>query len=162
MIESRVSSAMDWIVRPASEADADVIISFQLQMAMESEGLELDCSKLEQGVRAALSDPSKGEYLLVSKQTDNGMTVVGSLMLTYEWSDWNNCRYMWIQSVFIRPEYRRQGTYRALYSKAGEMAKTAGISQIRLYVDQSNTAGIQTYKALGMKQSHYLMFEASV
>ena len=150
----------DWIIRRATEADADHIIGFQQQMALESEGLELDRAKLEPGVKAALKDPTKGEYLLVSRQTDAGLTIAGSLMLTYEWSDWNNSRYMWIQSVYIRPEFRRRGAYRALYSTAREMARREGIGQIRLYVDKSNTAGIKTYQALGMRESHYLMFEA--
>lgn len=152
----------DWIIRRATEADADHIIGFQQQMALESEGLELDRAKLEPGVKAALKDPTKGEYLLVSRQTDAGLTIAGSLMLTYEWSDWNNSRYMWVQSVYIRPEFRRQGAYRALYSTVRKMAKEAGISQIRLYVDKSNATGISTYKALGMEQSHYLMFEETL
>ena len=29
--------------------------------------------------------------------------VTGSLMLTTEWSDWSNCNYYWIQSVYVRP-----------------------------------------------------------
>lgn len=107
---------------------------------------------------ATPADAAKGRYLIVCK----GNQAVGSLMLTFEWSDWNNCRYMWIQSVFIRPEFRRQGAYRALYSTAKEIARREGIWQIRLYVDKTNAAGISTYKALGMRESHYLMFEETV
>ena len=151
-----MTHANDFQVRCATPADACTIIGFQLQMALESEGLTLDRDTLEKGVTAALSDPAKGRYLIVCK----GNQAIGSLMLTFEWSDWNNSRYMWIQSVYIRPEFRRRGAYRALYSTAREMARREGIGQIRLYVDKSNTAGIKTYQALGMRESHYLMFEA--
>ncbi|MBR3859526.1 MAG: GNAT family N-acetyltransferase [Bacteroidaceae bacterium] len=39
---------------------------------------------------------------------------VGSLMLTREWSDWNNQWYWWIQSVYVTPEHRRQSIRRCI------------------------------------------------
>ncbi len=50
--------------------------------------------------------------------------------------------------------------YRALYSTVKEIARRERISQIRLYVDKSYAAGIKTHQALGMRESHYLIFEA--
>jgi len=34
-----------------------------------------------------------------------------------------------------------------------------GAASFRLYVEQENLAAQQTYQALGMKQSYYLMYE---
>lgn len=86
-------------------ADARTIVEFQIDMALESEGTVLNRETILNGVIEGLSDPAKGTYYLI--RTENGQTA-GSLFLTKEWSDWNNGWYWWIQSVFIRPEYRRK------------------------------------------------------
>lgn len=131
------------------------IAQFQVDMALESENTILDINTLIPGVTAVINDPQKGTYLvaIVDGQT------VGSLLLTKEWSDWNNSNYWWIQSVYVKPEHRRKGIYRSLYARAKEMARQDGVAQIRLYVDKTNLRGQQTYQALGMHESHYLMYE---
>ena len=86
--------------------------------------------------------------------------VVGSLLITYEWSDWNNANHWWIQSVFVDAGWRRMGVYRTMYRHI--LAMTEGrsdICSIRLYVERTNTVAQQTYKSLGMSHSHYDMYE---
>ena len=90
-----------------------------------------------------------------------GDEIVGSLMVTFEWSDWRAKDYYWIQSVYIRPENRRQGIYTKLYQAVKDLAhEQGGAASFRLYVEQENTSAQNTYKALGMEQSYYLMYEA--
>lgn len=139
-------------------ADAKAIAQFQVDMALESEGTLLGIDTLLDGVRHAMEDAQKGTYLVA--EVDGNP--VGSLLLTKEWSDWNDGWYYWIQSVFVKAEHRRKGIYSAMYEKAKEIAKADGASQIRLYVDRTNARGQQTYQALGMHESHYLMYEAEL
>jgi ribosomal protein S18 acetylase RimI-like enzyme len=105
-----------------------------------------------------LQDENKGRYVL---GIIDGKPV-GSLMLTREWSDWNNQWYWWIQSVYVMPEYRNQGIYRAMYATLKDMARENGVSQIRLYADRTNLSAQQVYQRLGMRESHYLMFEETI
>jgi ribosomal protein S18 acetylase RimI-like enzyme len=126
-------------------------------MAMESEGCVLDKEKVTKGVTAAMLDDSKGIYWVAKFE---GRTI-GSLMITREWSDWNNEWYWWIQSVYVMPEYRGQGIFRAMYTKVIEMAKEQNINQVRLYVDRHNTNAQKVYQKLGMEECHYLMYETS-
>jgi ribosomal protein S18 acetylase RimI-like enzyme len=125
---------------------------------MESEGSMLDMDRLTLGVSSAINDEQKGIYL-VARAND---TPIGSLMLTREWSDWNNQWYWWIQSVYVMPEYRKKGVYKALYATLKDMARENGVSQIRLYADKSNVSAQHVYKRLGMHESHYLMFEEKI
>jgi ribosomal protein S18 acetylase RimI-like enzyme len=83
-------------------------------------------------------------------------------MLTYEWSDWRNGDWWWIQSVYVAPEYRRQGVYAALYAHvlAGARANP-GVCGLRLYVERDNTGAQRTYEALGMEDAGYRMYEAA-
>lgn len=111
---------MNWKVEKGTEAEAGKIAEFQIDMALESEGAILDRDKILNGVRAGLSDPAKGTYYIV--RTESGETA-GSLLVTKEWSDWNNCWYWWIQSVFVKPEYRRQGAFTYLYETVRAFAK---------------------------------------
>lgn len=135
--------------------DIDTIVQFQADMAMESEGCVLDKEKVTKGVTAAMLDDSKGIYWVAKYEG----RIIGSLMITREWSDWNNEWYWWIQSVYVTPEYRKQGVYKAMYQKVKDAAKENNVSQIRLYADKTNLSAQKAYQSLGMHKSHYLMFE---
>ncbi|MCX6271647.1 MAG: GNAT family N-acetyltransferase, partial [Bacteroidetes bacterium] len=78
-------------IRPAAIDDTPVIIDFQMKMALESEGITLNHSILTEGVKAVFHDPSKGRYLVAEFRG----RVIASLMLTSEWSDWNNKMVWW-------------------------------------------------------------------
>lgn len=125
-------------------------------MAKESEGTELDYETVREGVKAGIADDSKATYLVA--RNDNN-EILGSLMLTTEWSDWNNCNYYWIQSVYVRPENRHQGVFKELFDFAKAIALSEGGSALRLYVDRNNLNAQKVYLSLGMHESHYLMYE---
>ena len=144
------------LIRKAKAQDLTALVQFNQAVAEETEGLALDEATLTQGVGTLLESPQKGFYLVAEIAGE----IVGSLMVTFEWSDWRAKDYYWIQSVYIRPQNRRQGIYGKLYNEVKQLAETnGGAASFRLYVEQENLAAQQTYQALGMKQSYYLMFE---
>jgi ribosomal protein S18 acetylase RimI-like enzyme len=144
-------------IRLATPDDAQVLIEFNTAMALETEGKELLPEVIGAGVRSLLGNPAAGFYVLA----DLGERVAGSLMITKEWSDWRNGTFWWIQSVYVRPEFRRQGVYRTLYRHVQETAaKDAGVCGFRLYVERENRHAQATYRSLGMKETHYKVFEA--
>lgn len=139
-------------------ADVETIAQFQLDMAMESEGTALEMDLIVKGVSDGMKDPGKGTYYLVK----NSGQVAGSLFLTKEWSDWSDCWYWWIQSVYVKPEFRRMGAYAALYGEIRKRAKAEGAKSLRLYVDKENVRAQKCYKSLGMDECHYYMYEESL
>ena len=142
-------------IRLATPADAGVLIEFNAAMALETEGKELLSNVIGAGVRSLLGNPAAGFYLLAEQDS-----VVASLMITKEWSDWRNGTFWWIQSVYVRPEFRRQGVYKNLYRHVQELAANdPKVCGFRLYVERENSRAQATYSALGMKQTHYLVFE---
>ena len=153
-----MNTDLDLTITQGKASDIDAIVRFQADMAMESEGIMLDMDRLTLGVSSAINDEQKGIYL-VARAND---TPIGSLMLTREWSDWNNQWYWWIQSVYVMPEYRKKGVYKAMYATLKDMAQENGVSQIRLYADRTNLSAQQVYQRLGMRESHYLMFEETI
>jgi ribosomal protein S18 acetylase RimI-like enzyme len=143
-------------VRVATLEDAAVLVEFNAAMARETEQKELLPEVIGAGVRALLANPLSGFYLLA--EVDG--RIIGSLLITKEWSDWRNGNFWWIQSVYVRPEDRRRGVYRKLYSHVQSLAAAdAGVCGFRLYVDRDNAPAQSTYSALGMKATRYLVFE---
>jgi len=147
---------MPLTVRRAVPADAQIIVEFNRLLAEESEGKTLDLAVLRAGVAAALADPHKGPYFLAE---ENG-TPVGQMQVTYEFSDWRNGWFWWIQSVYVRPEGRRKGVFRTLYQHvAAEAKRDPEVIGLRLYVERDNVRAHQTYLGLGMAWTSYLMME---
>ena len=147
---------MNYRIDVATGEDTETISKFQMEMAKESEGTELDYETVREGVKAVMTDETKGTYLVAK---DGEGKILGSLLLTTEWSDWNNCPYYWIQSVYVKPENRRQGVFRELFDFARVIAQSEGAGALRLYVDRNNPTAKEVYRALGMKPSHYELFE---
>lgn len=147
---------MKYQISVAEMQDTETLVQFQLAMAQESEGTQLDYVTVREGVKNAIEDENKAIYL-IARNEDN--EAIGSLMLTTEWSDWNNARYYWIQSVYVHPEFRRQGVFRELFEFARVIAENDNAGALRLYVDKENIVAQKVYQSLGMHDSHYLMYE---
>ncbi len=145
--------------RLAAAADAATLAGFNQAMALETEAKVLADEAVLPGVEAVLRDASHGFYVVA----DAGGEVVGSLLVTYEWSDWRNGRIWWIQSVYVRPGHRRRGVYRALHEFVRDRARsTGGVVGLRLYVERDNAAAQRTYAALGMHETPYLVYEETL
>ena len=143
-------------IRIAKLEDVGLLVEFNQAMAMETEGKRLAAETLRDGVRAVFQDERKGFYVVA----ENEGTIVGGLMITFEWSDWRNAWFWWIQSVYITPEFRGQGIYRQLYEFVQKKADESGaVCGFRLYVETENINARKVYEKLGMEKSHYLMYE---
>ncbi|KTB48092.1 GNAT family N-acetyltransferase [Dehalogenimonas alkenigignens] len=146
-------------IRRAESRDIPVIVHYNMALAAETEKRHLDQATVTAGVTAFLEHPEYGFYIIA----EAGGEPVAQTMITYEWSDWRNGVIWWIQSVYVSAAWRRLGLYRKLYQQVRELAaQDGGVKELRLYVDQDNTAARQTYQALGMMPSRYLLYEADI
>lgn len=143
-------------IRKAKIEDLETIVKFNYNLAKETEDKELDLEILTKGVRAILNDSTKGQYYVYV--IDN--KVIGQIMHTYEWSDWRNGMFLWVQSVYVDAEYRRKGIFKELYNYVKNICdEDDGITGIRLYVEKENFNAKATYKSLGMEECNYHMYE---
>jgi ribosomal protein S18 acetylase RimI-like enzyme len=143
-------------VRLAAPGDVETIARFNQAMAQETERRTLDPDRLRRGVRAVLEDASKGRYWVA----ESDGRLVGQLLITFEWSDWRNGAFWWIQSVYVDPEFRGCGVFRSLYEHVAREAQAApGVCGLRLYVEQDNRRAQEAYERLGMKRTPYLIYE---
>ncbi len=144
-------------IRPATADDSDALVAWACAMAMETERKRLDPDTARRGIAAVMAQPARGRYFVA--EIDG--KAAGTLMLTYEWSDWRCADWWWIQSVYVDPASRRQGVFAALYRHVRDAAEAAApqVCGLRLYVEQDNTNAQRTYESLGMEQSHYRLYE---
>ncbi len=144
------------IIREALPGDSLKIAGFQVEMARETENLDLDAAVVRKGVDAVFADKSKGSYYIA----ESGGFVIASLLTTYEWSDWRNGMIVWLQSVYVLPEFRKKGIFNELFMYIKQMVEAdPTYFGIRLYVDNTNEQAIQVYRKCGMDGDHYRLFE---
>ena len=145
-------------VRTGQEKDIDTLVKHNIALAQETEQKRLSPPIVIQGVQMLLKNPQFGFYVVAEVENE----VVGSSMVTYEWSDWRCSLFWWIQSVYVKPEFRRQGIFRKLYEFLKEKAlHEQNVCGFRLYVLQSNHTGQNTYAGVGMKETVYKFYEES-
>jgi len=143
-------------IRDARPSDAAVIAGFNVKMAMETENRSLDPLLINPGVAAVLADATKGRYWVAELDGE----VIGQLMVTYEWSDWRNGAFWWIQSVYVRSDSRRNGVFSLLHRHVESIARaTPDVCGLRLYVERDNQRAQKTYLALGMSAPGYQVME---
>ncbi|HVF29961.1 MAG TPA: GNAT family N-acetyltransferase [Pyrinomonadaceae bacterium] len=143
-------------IRLAEKTDVDALVEFNQAMALETEKKLLDVLQLHAGVSAVLEDDQKGFYVVA----DDSGVIAGGLLVTFEWSDWRNSWFWWIQSVYVPPAYRGQSIYTKLYGHVKRLAGARGnVCGFRLYVEKENERAQRVYEKLGMKETYYLMYE---
>jgi GNAT superfamily N-acetyltransferase len=146
-------------IRLAKKEETAALVEFNQAMALETEGKTLDTQILQSGVAAVFDDDKKGFYVVAEEDEK----IVGGLMVTFEWSDWRNGWFWWIQSVYILPHFRGKGIYRLLYDFVKEAARARGdVCGFRLYVEKENAGAQKVYEKLGMEETYYLMYEEMV
>ncbi len=147
--------AMSITVRAARPDDLERIARFNRAMARETEGRELEPSVVRAGVETLLAEPDRGRYWIAER----GGEAAGQALVTPEWSDWRNAEVWWIQSVYVAPDHRRTGVYRALHRHVRDRARREGAAGLRLYVDRDNRAARAVYRTMGMEEARYVMYE---
>ena len=144
-------------IRRAVPNDAEVIVAFNVALAAESEGRRLDRHVVARGVRRVVADPALGVYYVAEREG----SVFGQLLITYEFSDWRDGTFWWIQSVYVEPASRRHGVYRALHEHVAQQARHAGnVCGLRLYVDRRNARARAVYQRLGLTPTEYELYES--
>ncbi|HMU29754.1 MAG TPA: GNAT family N-acetyltransferase [Nitrospira sp.] len=150
-------------IRLATVQDVDVLTTFSAAMAWETEHRRLDLARLRLGTQAVIDRPEQGQYYVADlhRNAPADTVTVGQLLLTYEWSDWRNAQFWWIQSVYVDPAWRRQGVYRAMHQAVMALAQSrADVCGVRLYVEGDNTVAQGVYERVGLTPSTYRIYES--
>ena len=145
-------------IRPATIHDMQMVVEFNTALARETEGKQLEVSRLHQGVKALFNNPQHGFYLVAEEGSSSN--VIGQLLITYEWSDWRNGVFWWLQSVYVQESWRRRGVFRMLYDYVlAEARSRKTVVGVRLYVETQNRLAQQVYQEMGLLPAGYDVYE---
>ena len=148
------------IIRAANLDDVESIITFSAAMALETENRPLDLARLREGTLSLINTPSYGFFMVAEIRDGEQRRLIGQLMITYEWSDWRNGVFWWIQSVYVDPAWRRRGVFRRIHEAVVSQAKAdVKVCGLRLYVEQDNHTAQAVYQRVGLKRSVYKVYE---
>eukprot|EP00762_Andalucia_godoyi_P005944 ANDGO_00065.mRNA.1 GCN5-related N-acetyltransferase len=168
-VESRRKDLMESdieVVLADSSAHLEYIVDAQFSLARETENLVLDRETVRRGVQYVLEHPDRGSYFIAVLHSKHSSpapapapTPIGCILVMHEWSDWRACEISWLYSLYVSEEHRRVGVFRKLYDEVRRRAMDNGHSGIRLYVERTNEKAQRAYRGVGMKESHYALWE---
>jgi GNAT superfamily N-acetyltransferase len=147
------------VVRDATAEDTEHIVDFNHRLAAESERKILDREILARGVRRGFDHPELCRYFIAEVDGEPA----GMTMLTYELTDWKDGVIWWLQSVFVRPRFRKSGVFRAIYAHIRALAQASPDARaLALYVKRYNQRAVEVYKAVGMSDGDYDVMECDI
>jgi len=142
-------------VRPACLADVAALAAGNVRLARETEGKRLDPAVVEAGVETVLRDAPGAGYRVLEADGE----IRGQCLVHEEPSDWTGGRYWWIQSVYVDPEWRGRGVFRALWERILAEAREKGdVTEVRLYVERGNRSARAVYERMGMRETSYRIY----
>jgi ribosomal protein S18 acetylase RimI-like enzyme len=155
-------------VRDATLADADTIVRFNCGIALETENLRLAPSIVAAGVAEGLKRGGPCRYFIAEVEStelenqgaSSSRRIAGQCMITTEWSDWRAGLFWWLQSVYVAPEFRGRGVFRAMHGHVESQARAdPRVCGLRLYVESDNRQAREAYERLGLKPSGHVVYE---
>jgi GNAT superfamily N-acetyltransferase len=135
------------------------IINMICTMALETEGKNLDQSRVKESVKKLIDMPSYGHYVMI---VDNIKKIFcGMNMVTYEYNFNFDKTILWLQSVFIAEDYRMKGLFRKLLAANENFVKGKENFKpiIKLYMEKNNYKAEQVYDKLGFINTNEVLYE---
>lgn len=138
----------DIVLRAATETDVPDILSL-IQALAVYERMRDDCVATEARLRVTLFGPTpKAEVMLAETATGE---VAGFALFCSNYSTFLAQPGIWLEDLFVRPEYRGQGIGQALLAKLARLALERGCGRVEWAVLDWNAPSIGFYESLGAR-----------
>jgi GNAT superfamily N-acetyltransferase len=132
-------------IRSATAGDVAVILDLVRGLA-EYERLSHLVSATEDGVREALFGAHPGAEAVLAFEGD---TAVGFAVYFHNFSTFLGRKGLWLEDLFVKPEYRRRGHGKALLLHVARIAHERGCGRFEWAALDWNTPAWEFYRALG-------------
>lgn len=133
------------IIRPAVPADCPSLLGLVHALA-RYEKAEASVQMTEADLRAALFGDRP---LLNAVVAEVDGELAGSALYFFTFSTWTGKPGLFLEDLFVRPEHRRHGVGRALFSALAARAVEKGCSRLEWLVLDWNEPAIDFYRSVG-------------
>ena len=138
----------EWRIRPATAADVSGIVSLIRALAEYEKAAPGALSLTEAGLHDALFGPHPAIEALAATAGD---TLIGYALYFHNFSSWRGRRGLFLEDLFVVPEWRRRGLGRALFAELMRIARERGCSRMEWIVLDWNAPAIRFYESLGAR-----------
>lgn len=132
-------------IESASEADIPLLLTFIKELAAYENLLD-DVSVTEERLRQTLFGNNSRAHAVIAY---SGVLPVAFAIYFFNLSTFEGRPGLYIEDIFVRPNFRRTGVGRKLFSFLSQKAREQGCCRIELSVLNWNEQAIQFYKKLG-------------
>ncbi len=130
--------------RPAVRQDVPLILQFIRELA-DYEQLLSEVSADEATLEEWIFDKQKAEVLFAVL----GDTEIGFALFFHNFSTFLGRAGLYLEDLYIRPEYRGRGYGKAILKKLASIALSRGCGRLEWWCLDRNTPSIQFYLSLG-------------
>jgi GNAT superfamily N-acetyltransferase len=141
---STAPAAADLRIRPATEADAELIFSLILELATY-EKLADDVVGDPEVLRRSLFEQKAAEALLL----EVGEEAVGYAIFYTTFSTFECRSGIWLEDVYVRPEHRRGGIGRQVMEHLAQLTLERGHVRLEWCALEWNEPALNFYAGLG-------------
>ena len=134
-------------IRPATAADAQLILDFIIELAVYEKAKHEVVTSVEEITETVLSPDAKARALICSI---DGKTA-GYAVYFYNFSTWLGKNGIWLEDVYVTPAFRGQGAGKALLKHVAQIAVKENCGRFEWCVLNWNTPAIEFYESLGAK-----------
>ncbi len=125
----------------------------------EYEQLTEICVSTESDLRDALFGAGPAAEALVARLYEDSEVIVGFALYFHTYSTFLGRRSLWLEDLFVRPEYRRAGLGRRFLTELAGIARDRGCGRFEWAVLDWNTPSIAFYERLGARHlSDWLVY----
>ena len=135
---------MDYQFRMAERKDVGIILSFIRALA-EYEGMSDQVVATEELLEEQMFDREKAKALFVMEDGKE----VGFALYFCNFSTFRGRAGLYLEDLYVYPEYRGKGYGKALLSKLAQMAADSGCDRMEWWCLDWNRPSIEFYKSLG-------------
>ena len=131
-------------IRRASAADAEILSQFIHQSAAEQDGLEEVVVTQEN----LLADGFGANPLFFAIIAECENAPAGFALYFPNYSTWMSRRGIYLEDLYVLPEFRRRGVARALMAQLASIAVELGGGRINWLVLRENAKAVEFYRSL--------------
>jgi GNAT superfamily N-acetyltransferase len=146
------------IIRETSESDIPQIFALIRELA-EYEKLIHSVSASEDILRESLFGENKYAFVVFAEYEGK---IAGQALYFYNFSTFKGKPGIYLEDLYVRPEYRKKGIGRALLNYLIELAKVKNFGRVEWVVLDWNKSAIDFYRSLGAEpMDDWIVFRLS-
>ena len=134
-------------IRPAEPGDVPALLDM-LRESAEAQGFPGEVVVTEADLMEDGFGSSPRFQALIA-EADGG--AAGLALYFFTWSTWVSRLGLYLEDLYVRPAFRRQGIAHQLLSTLAGVAVAEGCGRFQWMVHRGNTGAIQTYESFGAR-----------